>query len=442
MSLLIKGGRVVDPANNLDAVMDILVEDAKISKVAKNIKADADTVIDATDKIVMPGLVDMHVHLREPGREDKETIASGTKAAAKGGVTSVLAMANTLTPIDCVENVALLKGIIKKTACVNVFICGAITKERLGKELTDIAGLKKEGAIAISDDGSSVDDDTVMLEALKKAKQEKVLVTCHSEDKTLSGNGVVNLGFTSTRLGLRGISKESEYKRVARDIELAQESGAPVHIAHVSCKESVEIIAKAKKNGIKVTAEATPHHFALTEEAVLGYDTNMKVNPPLRSKEDVAAIKQGLKSGAIDAIASDHAPHTENEKDIEFERAEFGSVGLETILAVSITELIEPKLLSWPELVKKLSLNPAQILGIAKGTLSIGADADIIVVDPHQEWIVEKAGIISKSKNSAFLGKGLKGAVEYSICGGRVVYALYPDPGIRKVGEVAKAVRL
>jgi len=423
--ILIKNGRVIDPANNLDGIADILIENSHISKVAQHIKTDADTVIDATDKIVMPGIVDMHVHLREPGREDKETIASGTKAAAKGGVTSVLAMPNTSTPIDCAENVALLKGIIKKTACVNVFICGAITKERLGKELTDIAALKKEGVIVISDDGSSVDNDTVMLEALKKAKQEKVLVTCHSEDKALSGNGVVNLGFTSTRLGLRGISKESEYKRVARDIELAEQAGAPVHIAHASCKESVEIIAKAKIKGIKVTAEATPHHFALTEDAVLEYDTHMKVNPPLRSKEDAQAIKEGLKSGAIDAIASDHAPHTENEKDIEFERAEFGTTGLETILAVSIVELIETKLLSWPELVKKLSLNPAQILGIAKGTLSIGADADIIVVDPHKEWVVEKAGLISKSKNSAFLGKALKGVVEYTLCGGKVVYGIH-----------------
>ena len=425
MKILIKNGRVIDPENNLDAVMDILVDDSKISKVARNIKADADTVIDATDKIVIPGIVDMHVHLREPGREDKETIASGTRAAAKGGVTSVLAMPNTLTPIDCVENVSLLKGIIKKTALVNVFICAAITKGRLGEELTDIKALKKEGAIAISDDGASVDNDKIMLEAFKSAAAEKILVTCHSEDKSLSGNGVVNLGFTSTRLGLRGVSKESEYKRVARDIELAEKAGVPVHIAHVSCKESVEIIAKAKIKGIKVTAEATPHHFALTEEAVLEYDTNMKVNPPLRSKEDAQAIKEGLKSGVIDAIASDHAPHTENEKDIEFERAEFGTAGLETILAVSITELIEPKLLSWPELVRRLSLNPAQILGIAKGVLSQGAPADIIVIDPDKEWAVVKSDLISKSKNSAFLGRVLKGAVLYTLCNGKVVYGIH-----------------
>jgi len=431
--LLIKNGRVIDPANNLDAVCDILVEAGKIAKVAKNIKSDAEEIIDATDKMVLPGLVDMHVHLREPGREDKETIASGTRAAAKGGVTSVLAMPNTLIPIDSLPNIELLKGIIEKSAQVNVFICGAISKGRLGKELTDISALKAAGAIALSDDGASVDDAGLMQEALRRAKEENIVVSCHCEDKSLSGNGVVNAGFTSTRLGLRGISAESEYQRVARDIELAEKADAPIHIAHVSSKESVALIAKAKARGVKVTAEATPHHFSLSEEAVLEYDTNMKVNPPLRSQEDIEAIKAGLKDGTIDAIASDHAPHTENEKDIEFERAEFGSIGLETILAVSISALIETKVLSWPELVKRLSLNPAQILKVAKGTLSPGQDADIIVVDPEQEWAAGKSSLVSKSKNCAFLGKVLKGVVEYTLCGGRVVYALYPDTGTGKI---------
>jgi len=422
MSLLIKKGRVVDPANNLDEIADILVENGKISKVAKNISVSTDKIIDATDKIIMPGIVDIHVHLREPGREDKETISSGTKAALKGGVTSVVAMPNTQPSIDCAENVKFLKGIIKKTAQANVFIAGAITKRRLGKELTDIAKLKKEGAVAISDDGSSVDNDKLMLRAFKIAKQEGLLVICHSEDRSLSLNGVVNLGLTSTRLGLRGISKESEYKRVKRDIELAEKARCPVHIAHVSCSESVELIASAKKKGIKVTAETAPHYFALSEEAVLGYDTNMKVNPPLRSKEDVKAVKEGLKNGIIDVIASDHAPHIENDKDIEFERAEFGVIGLETILAVSITELVSTGLLNWSSLVKKLSFNPAKILGINKGTLKVGSDADLIVVSADKEWRVEKQGLVSKSKNSAFLGRTLKGVVEYTILGGEIVY--------------------
>jgi dihydroorotase len=233
---------------------------------------------------------------------------------------------------------------------------------------------------------------------------------------------VVNLGFTSTRLGLRGISKESEYTRVKRDIELAEKATAPIHIAHVSCLESVEIIAKAKKKGIKVTCETAPHYFALDEEAVLGYDTNKKMNPPLRSKADVAAIKRGLAEGVIDVIASDHAPHTENEKEIEFDRAEFGVIGLETILAVSITELLMPKVLNIAELCRKLTCNPAKILGIDRGTLGIGKDADIIIIDPNKEWTVKKEGFFSKSRNSAFLGRTLKGTVEYTICGGKIAY--------------------
>jgi len=257
---------------------------------------------------------------------------------------------------------------------------------------------------------------------LIKAKDNKLLVICHSEDKSLSARGVVNLGLTSTRMGLRGISKESEYKRVARDIELAQKIDTSVHIAHVSCKESVEIIAQAKQKGAKVTCETAPHYFALSEEAVLGFDTNMKVNPPLRGKDDVASIKKALKEGVIDAIASDHAPHTENEKDIEFERAEFGSIGLETELAVSIVELVKQGYLDYSGLAEKMALNPARILGTNKGNLGVGSDADIIVVSQDSEWLVEKSGFISKSRNSAFLGKILNSAVEYTILGGKIVY--------------------
>jgi len=422
MSILIKNGRLIDPANKIDAMLDILVEDNKISQVAKDIKAQADSVIDATNKIIAPGVVDMHVHLRQPGREDKETVATATAAAAKGGVTTVLAMPNTNPAIDCTENIELLKGIINKSAKVNVLVCGSITKSRQGKELSEIVALKKNGACALSDDGYSVDDDELMLEALHKAKQAGILTICHCEDIKLSGKGVINLGFNSTRLGLRGISNESEYKRVARDIELAENAGVTIHIAHVSCRESVEIIAKAKKKGAKVTCETAPHYFALTEDALLGYDTNMKMNPPLRSQEDLAVIKQGLKDGTIDAIASDHAPHTENEKDIEFERAEFGVVGLETELAVSITELINAKLLDWTKLFEKLAFNPSRILGIDRGSLSQGWAADIVIISGEKEWLVRKNELISKSKNSAFLGRTLKGVVDYTICNGKIVY--------------------
>lgn len=422
MSILIKGGRVIDPANKIDAVMDVLIEGNKISKIAKDIKAQTKTIIDAANKIVAPGAVDMHVHLRQPGREDKETIASGTAAASKGGVTTVLAMPNTQPAMDCPRNIELLQGIIKKDAKINVFVCGAITLGRLGLKLSDIASLKRSGVYAISDDGSSVDNDDLMLEALKKAKQVGLLTICHCEDKKLSNGGVINLGFNSTRLGLRGISNESEYKRVARDIESAEKARACVHIAHVSCKESVEIIAKAKKKGIKVTCETAPHYFALCDEDIVDYDTNMKINPPLRSKEDVAAIREGLKNNTIDAIASDHAPHTENEKDIEFDRAEFGKIGLESGLAVSIVELVDKKILNWPELVEKIALNPARILGINKGTLSIGADADIIIIDADREFVLEKNKILSRSKNSPFIGRKLKGVIEYTIYNGRIVY--------------------
>jgi dihydroorotase len=424
MKLLIKNGRVIDPANNVDGILDILIENSKISKISKDIKNQIDTIINATDKIVMPGIIDMHVHLREPGREDKETIETGTRAGLRSGVTSLLAMPNTPVPIDCPEKVRLLKELIKKSALSNVFIASTITKARLGKALTEIEKLKREGAIAITDDGSSVDSEKLMLEALKRTKKEKILIICHCEDKVLSNEGVVNLGLVSTRMGLRGISKESEYKRVERDIRLAEKAGATIHITHISCRESVEIIARAKKKGIKATCDTAPHYFALSEEAVLGYDTNMKMNPPLRSKDDVRAIKQGLTNGTIDAIASDHAPHTENEKEIEFERAEFGVIGLETELAVSVTELVQTGLLDWRQLVEKLSYNPAKILGINKGTLSIGSCADMVIVDPNKEWVLKKEEIISKSKNSPFIGKKLKGLVEYTICSGRVVYKL------------------
>jgi len=422
MSILIKGGRVIDPVNKIDAPLDILIEDSKISKVAKNIKAQGDSIIDAAGKIVAPGIIDMHVHLRQPGREDKETVATATASAAKGGVTTILAMPNTNPAMDCAESIELLKGIIRKDAKINVLICGTITKARLGQELSDIAALKKSGTIAISDDGCSVDSDELMLEAFKKAGQAGILTICHSEDKGFSGKGVINLGFNSTRLGLRGISNASEYKRIERDIKLAEKAGAAVHIAHVSCRESVEIIARAKKKGIKVTCETAPHYFSLTDEALLGYDTNMKMNPPLRSTEDLAAIKEGLKEGTIDAIASDHAPHTENEKDIEFERAEFGVIGLETELAVAVTELVHSKILDWGELVERFSVNPARILGIDKGTLSEGKIADIVIISPDEEWQVSKGALISKSRNCAFLGRTLKGAVDYTICNGKIVY--------------------
>jgi len=422
-SLLIKGARVVDPSSDLDALRDILVQDGLIKKVAEAITDEAEIIIEAKGKIVLPGLIDMHVHLREPGREDKETVFSGTKAALAGGVTTVLAMANTNPAIDSPQQLKSLNKIIKDTAWMNVLPAAAITKNREGCKLADLVALKKEGAVAISDDGSSVDDSDLMKQALTQAKKEDLLVICHCEDESLSKRGSVNLGFTSTRLGLRGISSESEYSRVKRDIKLAKETGARVHIAHVSCKQSVEIIAQAKKEGVRVTAETAPHYFSLTEKAVLGFDTNAKMNPPLRSQEDLDSIKSGLKDGTIDAIASDHAPHTSNEKDIEFDRAAFGVIGLETELAIAITELVDSGLLSWSGLVEKMSLNPAKILSLRdKGSLKVGAGADIVIVSPDEQWMVAKESFVSKSENSCFLGKKLKGLVDYTIYQGKVAY--------------------
>jgi len=422
VKILIKNGLVIDPANSINDVKDVLVDGGKISKVAKDIKESADTTIDATNKVVIPGIVDMHVHLREPGREDKETVETGTKAALKGGITSVLAMPNTEPAMDCAENIKKLKEIIKDTAQANVFISGAITVGRLGKELTDALRLKKEGAITITDDGSSVEDAELFLKQLENSAREKILVICHCEDKSLANKGVVNLGIISTILGLRGSPREAEYKRVERDINLAEKAGAAIHIAHVSCKESVDIISRAKKKGISVSCETAPHYFALDEEALMGYDTNLKINPPLRTKSDVAAIKQGLKDGTIDCIASDHAPHTENEKEIEFDRAEFGKIGLESSLAVSATELVKTKILTWPQLVEKMSLNPARILKIDKGTLGAGKDADITIISPDTEFIIKREEIVSKSKNSPFIGKKFTSKVDYTILSGKIVY--------------------
>jgi dihydroorotase len=420
MRLLLKNGRVVDPANGVDEVRDIAVEGTTICRVSR--QGHAGETIDCSGMIVMPGLVDMHVHLREPGREDKETIETGTRAALRGGITTVLAMANTQPCMDAPEHVQLLQEIIRKTAKVNVAVCGAITKNRLGKELVDITRLKKEGICAVSDDGASVESGEIMRKALHKAREARIPVLCHCEDPALSNSGVMNQGFISTRLGLRGIPAAAEYKRIQRDILCAEKEKTPVHICHVSCAESVELIQKAKKRGVKVTCETAPHYFTLTEDALAEYDTRLKMNPPLRSVRDREAIRQGLATGVIDAIASDHAPHTIGEKDIEFDRAEFGVIGLETELAVSATALVKTGILKWPALVEKLSMNPARILKVNAGTLSEGAAADIAVVDPGCEWVVRKEEFVSKSRNSPFIGQVLTGRVIYTIVNGAVAY--------------------
>jgi len=421
MKYLIKGGRVIDPVSHIDSVMDVLVSGTKIEKLSKDIKVKGATLIDAKGKIVAPGLIDMHVHLREPGREDKETVLTGTRAAIKGGITSVSCMPNTEPATDDPDKVKDLKRIIKDTALSNVFIIASITMGREGRELTDIKRMKKEGVAALSDDGNSIGDASVMQKALKEAKKNELFIISHCEDKRLSGKGVINEGIIATKLGLRPIPRSSEYEIVKRDIKLAEETNARLHIAHISCKESVDILKKAKKKGINVTAEVTPHHFTLTDECCVTYDTNLKMKPPLRSKEDIEAIKKALKEGTIDAIASDHAPHGRHEKDVAFDFAAFGMIGLETSLALSIA-LVEGKILSWVRLVELMSCNPAKILGLKdKGSLSKGKDADIVIIDPDKKWTYKQKDIKSKSNNSPFIGWQFKGKADSVMVGGKLI---------------------
>ncbi len=421
MKYIIKNARVIDPPQKLDGILDVAISDGKISDIGKSLNPAGHETIDAKGRIVSPGLVDMHAHLREPGREDKETVDTGTRAAIVGGFTSITAMPNTEPAMDDPETIRLLKEIIIRDAKVNVSIVGAITHGRAGKKLTDFKSLKEEGVIAVSDDGSSVDDPALMLKALEEAKSQSLVLIDHSEDTALSSCGVINKGFIATKMGLRGIPKESEYMRVKRDLGLAKKASAKIHIAHVSCKESVDLIRKAKKAGIGVSAETCPHYISLTEECCATYDTNTKMNPPLRTGEDVDAIKEGLRDGTIDAIATDHAPHTDSEKDVEFDFAPFGIIGLETALSIAVMELIDKKILTWNELIAKMSWNPANILGLDKGSLRKGAMADLVIIDPDKEYLYSKDKIESKSKNTPFLNWRLKAKVTHVFVSGNCV---------------------
>ncbi len=411
----------MDPANNRDGIFDILIEKGKISRVEKDIKDEGYKAIDARDKFVLPGLVDMHAHLREPGREDEETLLSGSQAAAKGGFTSVCCMPNTTPPIDNQGVVEYIYAENKKLGLINIYPIGAVTRNREGKELTEIGELKRAGAVAISDDGNPVMDTEIMRRALEYAKMFNLTIISHCEDASLTSGGLMNEGYTAAVLGLKGIPRQAESIMVGREIELVRLTKAKVHIAHVSTKESVGLIRRAKKEGIGLTCETCPHYFTLTEEAVLDYNTNCKVNPPLRTKEDVEAIKEGLKDGTIDVIATDHAPHADFEKDIEFEQASFGMIGLETALSLAIKGLAETKTGGLSLVVEKMSLNPSRILGLNKGTLGMGEDADLLILDPKKEWILEREKILSKSRNSPYIGWTLRGVILNVVCGGRAL---------------------
>lgn len=419
-SLLIRNGHVVDPKNNIDGASDVLIEAGKIKQVGKNLQVKADDTIDAAGKIVTPGLIDIHVHFRQPGFEYKETIETGLRAALKGGFTSVCPMPNTSPVGDRRSDMEFQLAEMRRLNLVNLWPVGAVTLKQEGKELTEFGELKKGGAVALSDDGHPISDSNILRRSLEYAKKFDLPILIHAEDRGLFGCGCVNEGAVSTRLGLPGIPAEAESVEVARDIQLADLTGGRLHFCHLSSAKSLELVREAKARGSRITAETCPHYFHLTEEAVLRYNTSAKMNPPLRAAEDVAAVRRALTDGTLDAIATDHAPHSINDKDAEFDKAPFGIIGLETSLPLGLA-LVEDKILTLSGLVRKMSLAPAQILNIDRGHLSAGAPADLTVIDPAAEWVVEKDKLESKSKNSPFIGCKMKGRATHVICGGRVV---------------------
>jgi dihydroorotase len=450
-SLLLTGGRVVDPANHFDSPADVLIIDGKISAAGKNLSA-PETIerYDASGKIVCPGLIDLHVHLREPGQTAKENLATGTAAAARGGFTSVVCMPNTVPAIDTAGTVALIRERAAREGIVNVFVTGAITKNIAGEELAPIGGLQRAGVVAITDDGHCIQNHELMRHACQYAKMFDLPVMDHCQDYSLVTDGVMHEGYWSTVLGLRGWPAAGEEVIVARNILLAELTGAKIHCQHLSAAGSVARLREAKKRGVPISGEACPHHFVLTDAAVAGsekfwatdgktlnsqlatlnlsrewpkYDTNFKMNPPLRSARDREAILEGLADGTIEILCSDHAPHCDYEKEVEFDYAPFGITGLETELALSLMQLVHSKRISLPDLIAKFTVNPARLLNLKKGTLSAGADADVTVFDPDCEWIFRVEDSASKSKNSPFSGWKLKGKAVATVVAGKLVWS-------------------
>jgi len=426
MKILIKNGKVIDPSQNIEKKMNILVDGNLIKEYPKNInqleKRKDVKVIDAKNLVVTPGLIDIHVHLREPGYEHKETIRTGTMSAAAGGFTSIACMPNTNPTNDnaSVTDYILLKA--RTEGIVNVLPIGAITKSEEGEELAEIGEMYEAGCVAISDDGMPVTNSNLMRRAMEYIRAFDMPVIVHAEDKYLSDDGVMNEGKTSTMLGLKGIPNASEEVMISRDIFLSELTGTDLHVCHVSTEGSVRIIRDAKKRGIKVTAEATPHHFLLSDEEVYNYNTNAKMNPPLRTDKDVKAIVKGLKDGTIDVIATDHAPHSEDEKNVEFDKAPFGIVGLETALPLSL-KLVEKKILTLSQIIEKLTIVPARIVRVDKGTLKLNKVADITIFDPKKEFDIDKEKFSSKGKNTPFQGWKVRGKVKYTIVSGKIVYS-------------------
>ena len=419
MSLLIKNARVVSPADGINDVLDILVQDGKIAQIGKNLPPQDDE-IDAYGLYAIPGLTDMHVHLRDPGQTQKEDIITGCRAAAAGGVTSLLAMPNTVPTTDSPETVRYILE-KAKNADAKVYVAASITKGLKSREPSDLEALSKAGAVGLSDDGRPVENTKFLSDAMKKAPWLGMTVVAHCEDLFLADGGKINEGEVSRQLGIKGIPASAEDCGTAREIALAAAENVPIHICHVSTKTSVALVRDAKRRGVMVTAETAPHYFSLTEKELLKRDADYRMNPPLRTSEDVKAIIEGLQDGTLDCIATDHAPHTPEEK-ADFEKAPNGSISMETSLAVGITYLVKTGLLTFEEPVQKMSVNPAKILGIEAGTLALGSPADIALVDLDERWTVDVDALHGKSKNTPFKGMTLTGRVKKTVLNGKVVF--------------------
>ncbi len=432
--VLIKNGQVIDPANGVNKNCDVLIIDGKIAEVGKKMEAFPEQsrrdrgqktekerkIIDATGKLVTPGLIDIHVHFREPGDEEEETIASGSATAVAGGFTSVVCMPNTNPPIENETDVEYIHRKARQARKTHVYTMGAITKGREGVELAEMGFMIDAGAVGFTDDGRGVQDPAVMLRALKYAAMFDVVIAQHCQDNRISGNGVMNAGYYSTILGLPGLDHLAEEAMLWRDIQLVKKTGVRYHAQHISTAGSVELIKAAKKNSLPITCEVTPHHLLLTEECCAEYDTNYKVNPPLRRNQDIKALKKAIAEGLVDALASDHAPHLQSEKELEFLAAPFGISGLECALGLYIKALIEPGILDWPGLISLMTERPAKIIGIDKGTLSKGKQGDVTIIDPNAEYTIDVKKFHSKSRNCPYHGWKVKGKVEKTIVGGEV----------------------
>lgn len=431
MLTLIKNGYIIDPASDREGYFDILLEDDKVMKVGQHIDVEMMSelinrkkllVIDASGKYVMPGFIDLHVHLREPGFEYKETIKTGTMAAAAGGFTSVCPMPNTNPAIDNADLVQMILQKSEEEAVVNVLPIGAVTIGQAGKEIVNIHDMVAAGAVALSEDGKSVVSTALYAEAMKQAAKCGIPIFAHCEDKSLAGNGIINAGRKAEELGLAGICNAVEDIIVARDILLAKETGVRLHLCHCSTKDSTKMLALAKEEGLKVTGEVCPHHFTLTEEDIQKDNTDYKMNPPLRSAEDVLALKEALRDNVIDVIATDHAPHSEEEKSKSMLEAPFGIVGSETAFALVMTELVKKGYITPRQLVEKMSVNPAEIIGIKRGCIGEGWVADLVIADPSAEYTIDKNSFFSKGKNTPFHGRKVVGQIEYTFVAGKLVY--------------------